>query len=632
MSLLSRWSTVASSRQGARPALSFHLPLCGTTIRQQSSFSAVWRGLRTERSGRREPGSAGARSSGPRSSGPSSERRTSRPRDGDAPSGRSRFDRSRKPDAFDGKFASATGSLGGGRTHYKPKKAFQKMKEREEMDEEGGRKTRSKRFNNPDYSFGKKSLVYQLNKGDFQEKISKLVEAKRTPSNAATEAPAERRSTRREDDPWKRMSSSNDDKRQDRRGPPSDRKPRSSPSWSTRDATRSDAPRRDNGAVRRMRSNSDYTPRERRSPAGNRSFGPSDFTKQRAREELTEEDEDAFSHRPAFKGRMNNFAATLPQTTAASQFLFGRWPVMAALKEARRKLYHLYVYAGSNRRDASDPVRTLAERHGVRVTVVPESEQHVMDNMSKGRPHNGLVLEVSPLPQLPVLSLGAVTEDGYTVEVGHQMKEDIEINGTEPFQAWDSRSGHKPFVLLLHEVMDPGNLGAMLRTARFLGAAAVVITKQTSSPITPTVVKAAAGAAEELAIFSVADPVTFLEESQKAGWASYVAVAPASGSSTRQQLTADELAEEDPLREQPCILVLGNEGEGLSRKIMSRASHQVTIQRQPAGRSSVDSLNVSVAAALLCDAFTKGARAIPRSFQQKLKLDEKKARAGETLF
>ncbi|KAG7145799.1 rRNA methyltransferase 1 like protein [Verticillium longisporum] len=473
------------------------------------------------------------------------------------------------------------------------------------MDTEGGRKTRSKRFNNPEYSFGKKSLVYQLNKGDFQDKISKLVDAKRTGSSTAADT-SERQDVRREEDPWKRMSSSTDDRQQARRGASGDRRPRNPQPWPARDAARSEGPRRDDSAFRRMRSTSDYTPRERRSPAAGRSFGHSDVTKQRARDELREEDEDAFSHRPAFKGRTNNFAATLAQSTAASH----------------------------NRRDANDPVRTLAQKHGVRVTVVPESEQHIMDNMSKGRPHNGLVLEVSPLPQLPLVSLGPVTEDGYTVEIAHQMKEDAEINGTEPFQAWDSRAGHKPFVLLLHEVMDPGNLGAMLRTARFLGAAAVVITKQTSSPITPTVVKAAAGAAEELAIFSVADPVAFLEGSQKAGWESYVAVAPASGSSNsaRQQVTADELAEEDPLREKPCILVLGNEGEGLSRKIMSRASRQVTIQRQPAGRSSVDSLNVSVAAALLCDAFTKGARAVPRSFQQKLKLDEKRARGGESLF
>ncbi|EGY18332.1 rRNA methyltransferase 1 like protein [Verticillium longisporum] len=619
MSLLSRWSTVASSTQGARPALRCHWSLPNTTIRQQSSFSAVWRGLRTERFGRREPGSSGrGRSSGPRSSDLPAARRLSRPRDGGG---------------LNRKVDKAASSLGGGRTHYKPKKALQKMREREEMDTEGGRKTRSKRFNNPEYSFGKKSLVYQLNKGDFQDKISKLVDAKRTgPSTAA--GTSERKDVRREEDPWNRMSSSTDDRQQARRGASGDRRPRNPQPWPARDAARSEGPRRDDSAFRRMRSTSDYTPRERRSPAAGRSFGHSDVTKQRARDELREEDEGAFSHRPAFKGRTNNFAATLPQSTAASQFLFGRWPVTAALKEARRKLYHLYVYAGSNRRDANDPVRTLAQKHGVRITVVPESEQHIMDNMSKGRPHNGLVLEVSPLPQLPLVSLGPVTEDGYTVEIAHQMKEDAEINGTEPFQAWNSRAGHKPFVLLLHEVMDPGNLGAMLRTARFLGAAAVVITKQTSSPITPTVVKAAAGAAEELAIFSVADPVAFLEGSQKAGWESYVAVAPASGSSNsaRQQVTADELAEEDPLREKPCILVLGNEGEGLSRKIMSRASRQVTIQRQPAGRSSVDSLNVSVAAALLCDAFTKGARAVPRSFQQKLKLDEKRARGGESLF
>ncbi|EEY14264.1 rRNA methyltransferase [Verticillium alfalfae VaMs.102] len=610
MSLLSRWSTVASSTHGARPALRCRLSLPNTNIRQQSSFSAVWRGLRTERSGRREPGSSGrGRSSGSRSSDLPAARRPSRPRDGGGPNG---------------KVDLAASSLGGGRTHYKPKKALQKMREREEMDTEGGRKTRSKRFNNPEYSFGKKSLVYQLNKGDFQDKISKLVDAKRTGSSTAA-GTSERKDVRREEDPWKRMSSSTDDRQQarSRRGASGDRRPRNAQPCPARDAARSEGPRGDDGAFRRMRSTSDYTPRERGSPAAGRSFGHSDVTKQRARDELREEDDDAFSHRPAFKGRTNNFAATLPQSTAASQFLFGRWPVAAALEGgagAGCTTSYVYCRAANREERPTIPVRQRLgqESHGVR----------------RGRPHNGLVLEVSPLPQLPLVSLGPVTEDGYTVEIAHQMREDAEINGTEPFQAWDSRAGHKPFVLLLHEVMDPGNLGAMLRTARFLGAAAVVITKQTSSPITPTVVKAAAGAAEELAIFSVADPVAFLEGSQKAGWESYVAVAPASGSSNsaRQQVTADELAEEDPLREKPCILVLGNEGEGLSRKIMSRASRQVTIQRQPAGRSSVDSLNVSVAAALLCDAFTKGARAVPRSFQQKLKLDEKRARGGESLF
>lgn len=490
--------------------------------------------------------------------------------------------------------------VAGGRKHFKLKKALQKIQEREEEDE-GGRKTRSKRFNDPNFSFGKKSLVYQLNKGDFKKKITKLVDERKTRldptqrgGNSAEKPPSASRNA------WDSMDRASLPARESR--------PR--------------APQVRLATAGRYRSASGE---ERRKPQR----WAEDPRSPKVRRELEEEGDT----RPQRSRSSSDLPSTLPYTTAASQFLFGRWPVTAALKEANRKLYNLYIYEGSNKREATDSVRALAEKRGVPVTTVPESKQQLLDSMSKGRPHNGLVLEASPLPQLPLNGLGPVTDKGYTVDIAHQSKEDLAINGSETFQRWSPRSRHKPLVLLLHEVMDPGNLGAILRTARFLGAAAVAITKQTSSPITPTVVKAAAGAAEELTIFSVADPAAFLETSKKAGWSSYVAVAPSKNSS-RQQSTPEDIAEEDPLKEKPCILVLGNEGEGLSRRIISRASHQVTIMREASSGtlSSVDSLNVSVAAALLCDAFTKGARKMPKDFEAKLKEDAKKARSGESMF
>jgi 21S rRNA (GM2251-2'-O)-methyltransferase len=519
--------------------------------------------------------------------------------------------------------------MAGGRKHFKLKKALQKIQEREEEDE-GGRKTRSKRFNDPNFSFGKKSLVYQLNKGDFKEKIGKLVDDRR----ARVESPEKRGgSEERDSKPGKSAWESRDKPPSPGRGAWDSMDKASVPGRDSRPARTSwDRPDRPERRDRQDRSSSAsyYQPAaegERRKP---RSFSE-DPRSPRVRRELEEGSED--QPRPQRSRSHEGLPSTLPYTTAASQFLFGRWPVMAALKEANRKLYNLYIYEGSNKREAMDAVRALAEKRGVKVTSIPESKQQLLDSLSKGRPHQGLVLEASPLPQLPINGLGPVADGGFTVEISHQSKEDLAINGAEPFQRWSSRSGHQPLVLLLHEVMDPGNLGAILRTARFLGAAAVAITKQTSSPITPTVVKAAAGAAEELTIFSVADPASFLETSKKAGWASYVAVAPTSSKGSRQQSTPEDIAEEDPLSEKPCILVMGNEGEGLSRRITSKANHQVTIMREASSSaSSVDSLNVSVAAALLCDAFTKGARRMPSSFEDKLKEDAKKARSGPSMF
>ncbi|ROT37694.1 hypothetical protein SODALDRAFT_340866 [Sodiomyces alkalinus F11] len=554
--------------------------VCRNFTRSQSSFSAAWRGIRSEQASRR------------RSESSTTLRSTSRPRNGGG-------------SCFDTKFGAATSGPPTGRERHRIKRAFKKMRQKEEKKEQdmNGRKSRSKRFNDPESDFGKKSLVYQINKGGLKDKITKLLESKQ--SDTPTESQS--RSYDRTQNYGERSRNT--------------------------DRTESRSYNRTESHDERSR-NIDSQARDRRSGF--------DRMRQRAREELGGEErddarddarDDEFWALAGPGRKSGDFAAALPYTTAASQFLFGRWPVLAALREARRKIYHLYIYAGASNRQSIEFIRTLAEKHKVRTTVVPESRQHLLDNVSKGRPHNGVILEVSPLPQLPILGLGPVAEDGYTVDIGHQLKEDVEINGSEPFQRWDSRGAHKPLVVLLHEVMDPGNLGAMLRTARFLGAAAVAVTKQSSSPITPTVVKAAAGAAEELTIFSVADPLAFLESSRDVGWASYVAVAPSAGRSGQKQLTADELAEEDPLREKPCILVLGNEGEGLSRKMISRADCQVSVLRQArVGTSSVDSLNVSVAAALLCDAFTRGARAAPKTFQQALKLDEKKALGSESLF
>lgn len=582
--------------------------------RYSSSLSAVWKGLRKERSGRRGDRAAPTTLA---------TRRTSRSRDGDQrPSTPNRPDR-------------VGLVLAGGRKHFKIKKALKKMEERE-MDDEGGRKSRSKRFNNPEFGFGKKSLVYQLNQGDMKEKITKLVDDRRARLQGASSEGDAAATKLRAGDAWSsledasnsrgRVSGHNDRDRPQRSG----RDQRGRPMNFGRGEQREYPQRYD----REQRDRPQRFGREERTARNRRAAGDFQRDVQRAREELTGTGESGRteSFRPRDR-KAEGMPTALPYTTAASQFLFGRWPVTAALREGKRKLYHLYVYENSSRQGTVDSVRALAEKRGVRVTVVPEARQQLLDSMSKGRPHNGMVLETSPLPQLPIESLGPVADGGYTVTIAHQSKEELEINGSEPFQRWDARNSHKPLILLLHEVMDPGNLGAILRTARFLGAAAVAITKQTSSPVTNTVVKAAAGAAEEMTIFSVADPASFLEKSREAGWDSYVAVAPSSSRGSRTQTSPEEVAQDDPLSQRPCIVVMGNEGEGLSRKIISQATHQVTIARQPTlVASSVDSLNVSVAAALLCDAFTKGMRSVPRNFQDVLRRDAKRAESGESLF
>ncbi|OLN85977.1 rRNA methyltransferase 1, mitochondrial [Colletotrichum chlorophyti] len=495
-------------------------------------------------------------------------------------------------DAFSDRFATAIGGRDREKKHFKPKKAFQKLQQRErEQEEEGGRKSRSKRFNDPEFSFGKKSLVYQLNRGDLKDKVAKILDNKDTRDDNASKRPST------EDRPtW------NGSFRPDRTRRPSD--------FRGDRASSTPAPGR---YAQNMRSMRDGARRELEGDnRGSQRYGS------------RQSGDDSFAR------RTDDVPMSVQYTTAASQFLFGRSVVKAALRNSRRKLYRLYIYQGGNKKDSKDDdwILSMAEKKNVKVTRVYESDQKLLDKMSKGRPHNGIVIEASPLPQLPLTGLGAESKElkGYPVSVAHQSKEAVIVNGTEgiiPYRPGTAR----PLVLLLSEILDPGNLGAILRTARFLGVSAVAITQRTSSTITSTVLKAAAGAAEELRLFSVEDPVSFLDASQKAGWVSYAAVAPTSGS--RAQSTPESIEQSQPLNEQPCILVLGNEGAGLPYDIRKTANHEITIPRMMA-TSSVDSLNVSVAAALLCNSFMKGTQ--PLSLTERLQKAARKADGGEALF
>ena len=329
----------------------------------------------------------------------------------------------------------------------------------------------------------------------------------------------------------------------------------------------------------------------------------------------------------------------IPFTTAASHFLYGRSVVEAALRSARRRLYKLYIYNGANRSSAPQDQQTsrvierLATRRGVTVQLVDERWQRLLDKMSKGRPHNGYVLEASPLPQPPLTALGPVTMgadetspvvaspfskgSGFQIELGHQSREEADVNGTSTFVPTDATAAahRRPLVLLLDQVLDPGNLGAILRSASFLGVSAVAVSKHSSATLTSVALKASAGAAEAMALFSVETPATFLAQSRKAGWKVYTAVPPpedagsvpagAQRGARKPVLDLDGIERADPLQRDPIILVVGSEGEGLPRAIRREADLEVSIANR-SGSNIVDSLNVSVATGLLCASFFKG--------------------------
>ena len=148
------------------------------------------------------------------------------------------------------------------------------------------------------------------------------------------------------------------------------------------------------------------------------------------------------------------------------------------------------------------------------------------------------------------------------------------------------RGGPAPFLVAVDGVTDPGNLGALLRSAEGAGVTGVILPKHRAVHITPTVAKAAAGAIEHLPMAVVSGlPAALARCRQHKLW-----VVGLDDASDRSLFELDDLGLE------PVVLVLGAEGPGLSRLVRERCDLVVSIPML--GRLS--SLNVSAAAALAC--------------------------------
>ncbi len=152
------------------------------------------------------------------------------------------------------------------------------------------------------------------------------------------------------------------------------------------------------------------------------------------------------------------------------------------------------------------------------------------------------------------------------------------------------RDGTPPFLLLLDGITDPGNLGAILRTAECAGVSGVVLPRHRAAHVTPTVAKAAAGAIEHLRMAVVGGlPATMKTLGARGIW------------TVGLDAGGDRSLFDLPVADEPVALVLGAEGPGLSRLVRERCDTVASIPLL----GVLDSLNVSSAAALACYEITR---------------------------
>lgn len=139
--------------------------------------------------------------------------------------------------------------------------------------------------------------------------------------------------------------------------------------------------------------------------------------------------------------------------------------------------------------------------------------------------------------------------------------------------------GEEPFIFLLDNIEDPHNLGAIIRTANLAGAHGVIIPKRRAVGLTATVAKTSAGALNYTPVAKVTNLAATIDELKKEGlW--FVCADMGGESMYRLNLKG------------PIGLVIGNEGEGVSRLVKEKCDYIASIPM----KGDIDSLNASVAA------------------------------------
>lgn len=235
---------------------------------------------------------------------------------------------------------------------------------------------------------------------------------------------------------------------------------------------------------------------------------------------------------------------------------YGGWPVREAL-EANRVLKVFLSRSADG--EHVQKIVSLAKEKGIPFVWVDRKK---IDQMTKGH-HQGVVAQVSP----------------------------FEFEGFDFILDIAKKSDFKgPRILFLDGIMDPQNLGAILRSAYYFGIPGVVIPKWRAASVSDAVVRASAGAAQFMPVAQVSNLVTAMEATKKAGiW-----------------MVGADMAGEDCKKvdlPRPFALVMGSEGEGLHQLVRKNCELIVAVKRIQKG-AGIDSLNVSAASAVLLHQFS----------------------------
>lgn len=228
----------------------------------------------------------------------------------------------------------------------------------------------------------------------------------------------------------------------------------------------------------------------------------------------------------------------------------GRHPVMEALKSGR-EIEKIIVAKGSKQGSIKKIIGMAKDRR----VVIQYVDKDNLDVMSNTENHQG------------VIAIGSE----------HEYKTiDYILKQAE-------KRGESPFVIILDEIEDPHNLGAIMRTAECAGVHGIIIPKRRSVGLTSTVAKTSAGAIEYMPVVRVTNISNTIEELKEKGLWIYGA-----------DMDGEDYYYQKDLKG-PIGIIIGNEGKGISRLVKEKCDFLVKIPM----KGMVSSLNASVATSII---------------------------------
>ena len=247
--------------------------------------------------------------------------------------------------------------------------------------------------------------------------------------------------------------------------------------------------------------------------------------------------------------------------SASTELVVGRNPVIECL-HARVPAIALYIAQGTRNDDRLTEAVQLAHSRSIPLIEVPRIE---LDSMTGNGLHQGVGLQIPPFEYADVFDLIGTVADG---------KE-------------------QGMIVVLDNITDPRNLGAVIRSTAAFGGQGVVIPERRSASVTAVAWRTSAGTAARLPVAKATNITRTLKEFQQNGY--QVVGLDAGGDTTYDSYDGTG----------PVVIVVGSEGKGLSRLVRETCDVLVSVPTT----SWVESLNASVAAGVVLSEFSRQRRA-----------------------